>query len=185
MFLGDRSTDGLRRLVFELVTNSADEAEAGVSTFIEVALLSAGRCRVIDDGRGISTDPVPGRADMTTVEFVCRYLHVGRDNGQDGDIGLAVINAFSSEFEVEVRRDGQRSRLIFRDGGTLVEHEAQPGDGHGTSVIFRPDPSVFKDAQLSADAIVEYLRSLPPLPPGVSLAFTDERGASPVRQMLS
>ena len=56
MFIGDTHSFGLHRLLYELVSNSIDEAIAGRCRQCEVELLSDGGCLVRDNGSGIPVD---------------------------------------------------------------------------------------------------------------------------------
>src|SRR5216110_2718460 len=78
MYIGSTASRGLHHLVYEVVDNSIDEALAGYCSKILVRLLADGGCQVVDDGRGIPVQPIPGAKDRRpAVEVVLTTLHAG------------------------------------------------------------------------------------------------------------
>src|SRR5690606_3610026 len=126
---------GLHHMVYEIVDNSVDEAMAGFATSIEVTLLPDGGCEVVDDGRGIPVGASTQYPDMSAAEVVLTVLHAGGKFGGGGykvsgglhGVGISVVNALSSRVEVEIDRNGERHRMVFTDGGELVERLAVIG----------------------------------------------------------
>lgn len=104
MFIGSTSSSGLHHLVWEVVDNSVDEAMQGFCTRIDITLLSDGGCRVVDNGRGIPTDPHPSDKRKSTAEIVLTVLHAGGKFGGSGykvsgglhGVGISVVNALSA-----------------------------------------------------------------------------------------
>ena len=113
MYIGSTGPRGLHHLVYEIVDNSVDEALAGYATHIEVTILPDNGIRVVDDGRGIPVDEVPGEG-KSGVETVMTKLHAGGKFGGGGyavsgglhGVGISVVNALSTRVDVEVRRQG-------------------------------------------------------------------------------
>src|SRR5690606_3583804 len=138
---------GLHHLVWEGVDNSVDEAMAGYCDRIDITLLADGGCRVVDNGRGISTD-INKQHNMSGVEIALTKLHGGGKFGGDGykvsgglhGVGVSVVNALSHKLVVEVDRDGKRHTMAFADGGTpqtkLEVVGPAPRGRTGTSVTF-------------------------------------------------
>src|ERR1044071_4442316 len=74
MYIGDTASYGLHHLVYAILDNSIDEAQAGCAKTIFVKINADGSCTVVDDGRGI---PVSMHAKMgiPAVEVVFSILH--------------------------------------------------------------------------------------------------------------
>src|SRR5438876_12295234 len=154
MYIGSTGLNGLHHLVYEVVDNSVDEAMAGYCTRIDVTLLADGGCRVVDDGRGIPTDMNP-QYKLSGVEIALTKLHGGGKFGGKGykvsgglhGVGVSVVNALSTQLELEVDRDGNRHRMTFLNGGRpqgkLEVVGRSPRGRTGTTVTFWPDESVF------------------------------------------
>ena len=193
MFIGSTGPAGLHHLVYEVVDNAVDEAMAGHCSRIEVTLRADGTCSVSDDGRGIPVETHPQYPDKSAAEVVLTVLHAGGKFGGAGykvsgglhGVGVSVVNALSSELEAVIDRDGRRWRLQFRDGGDpvggLTDIGASPDADTGTTITFRPDPTVFDHVEFRAQTLTERLQMMAFLNAGLQIGFTDERRAEPVR----
>ncbi len=193
MYIGSTGPAGLHHLVYEVVDNSVDEAMAGHCSTIEVVILADGRCRVVDDGRGIPVGQHPKYPDKSAAEVVMTVLHAGGKFGGGGykvsgglhGVGVSVVNALSTYVELEINRDGRRWRQDFHDGGQPVgpikEVGDSPGSQTGTSVTFTPDPSVFDSVEFRAQTLLERFQMMAFLNAGLKIAFRDERDISPTK----
>jgi DNA gyrase subunit B len=187
MYIGSTGLNGLHHLVYEVVDNSVDEAMAGHATRIDVTLLPDGGCRVVDDGRGIPTDPHPKYKSKSAAEVVLTMLHAGGKFGGSGykisgglhGVGVSVVNALSKRLELDIDLDGKHHHMVFANGGRpqgkLAVTGKAPRGRTGTSVTFWPDPEVFsaEGTEFRAQTILERLQIMAFLNKGLEIRFKD------------
>jgi DNA gyrase subunit B len=183
MYIGSTGERGLHHLVQEVVDNAVDEALAGFADRIDVTLLADGGVRVADNGRGIPVDnhPVENRP---AVEVVLTTLHAGGKfdrqsyavSGGLHGVGVSVVNALSSRFEVEVYKDGyvwRQSYAASEPTGPLQKGE--PTEETGTIITFWPDADIFESTVWSFETLSRRLQEMAFLNRGLSITITDER----------
>ena len=183
MYIGDIGVRGLHHLVYEIVDNSIDEALAGYCTDIEVTINENNSITVEDNGRGI-----PGefheKEGKSALEVVLTVLHAGGKFSKDSykvsgglhGVGMSCVNALSTQFEVEVRRDGKIHRQTYSIGAPTSEIEIIGTCGNtGTKITFLPDASIFTTTEYSYDVLSARLRELAYLNKGIRLSITDRR----------
>jgi DNA gyrase subunit B len=187
MYIGSTGPTGLHHLIWEVVDNAIDEAMAGCCTRIDVTLLADGGCRVVDDGRGIPTDPHPSDRKKSAAEIVLTTLNAGGKFGGNGykvsgglhGVGVSVVNALSSRLVLEVDRDGKHHVIEFRNGGERTGPLKVTGNATrgrtGTTVTFWPDASIFEEVEFRAQTVTERLQVYAFLNKAVEIRFVDER----------
>ena len=114
MYIGGTSLEGLHHLVWEVVSNSVDEAMAAYCTEITVRLLPDHWVEISDNGRGIPVDIHP-QTKKSALETVLTVLHAGGKFDGDGykisgglhGVGVSVVNALSVITKVTVERQGK------------------------------------------------------------------------------
>src|SRR6185436_9623046 len=152
----------------EIIDNATDEGLAGFAKNVGVVLFEDGSAEVTDDGRGIPVDIHP-KKKVPAVQVIFTTLHSGgkfRKTDKDAayriagglhGVGVCVPNALSTRLEVEVKRDGEKSRIVFADNGKVKEPLRKtatigPRDS-GTRVRFWPDPKYFDSPKIVAAEI--------------------------------
>ncbi len=185
MYIGSTGIDGLHHLVYEVVDNSVDEALAGHCTNIEVILHHDGSCTVIDNGRGIPTEPHPGDPEgRTAAEIALTELHAGgkfeskayKISGGLHGVGVSVVNALSEWLEAEIKQNGLVYQQRF-ERGTTVSPLTVVGKtkGRGTKITFKPDAEIFEVTEFHYDVLAQRLRELAFLNRGLQINITDEK----------
>ena len=156
MYIGSTGPRGLHHLVWEIVDNGVDEALAGYATYITLEILEDNSIRVRDDGRGIPVDIHP-KTGRPAVETILTTLHAGgkfdnnsyKVSGGLHGVGASVVNALSSQFDVEIHRDGTKYIQSYVKGFATTDVVDQgPTDQKGTLITFKPDPDIFTETQV-------------------------------------
>lgn len=183
-------TDAPTHMVQEVIDNAADEALAGHARNLAVTVHADGSVTVEDDGRGIPVGPHPTEHEPTVVVVFTRLHAGGKFDKTSGDgayafsgglhgVGVSVTNALARRLEVTVRRDGEVHRVVFADGGALVEQLTVTGKcarkDTGTRVRVWPDPAFFDSPRVALPELERLLRAKAVLLPGVQVRLTLER----------
>jgi DNA gyrase subunit B len=187
MYIGGTSVEGLHHLIWEVVSNSIDEAMAGHGKYIEVRLLPNNRVSVKDEGRGIPVGKHK-QTGLSALETVMTKLHAGGKFGGGGykvsgglhGVGVSVMNALSIWAKAEVHQKGKVYTQEYKRGDS--KHKIKTvgkTSGTGTIISFEPDPEIFPKIEWDWKVISSYLRKQAYLTKGVYIKLIDERGDNP------
>jgi DNA gyrase subunit B/topoisomerase-4 subunit B len=183
MYIGGVGSAGLHHLVWEVLDNCIDEAMNGHASNISVTLHEDESSITIgDDGRGIPVDKHP-QTKKSALEVIFTTLHAGgkfehgnyKTAGGLHGVGASVVNALSKELVATVRRDGAEWEQRFKQGvpqGPVKRLAAARGTG--TTVFFRPDPTIFPKVEFDPAIIRERLEVASYLHRGLKITFDNE-----------
>jgi DNA gyrase subunit B len=183
MYIGSTASSGLHHLIWEVVDNCIDEAMAGFANNISVILLANGMVSVTDNGRGIPVDTVKATG-VSALETVLTKLHAGGKFGGGGykvsgglhGVGVSVVNALSTHLIAQVKRDGKLWQQEFKIGVPQNKIKAVgKAEGTGTTIIFKPDPTIFTELEFNWGKILDRIRQQCYLTKGISFEVKDER----------
>lgn len=183
MYIGSTSARGLHHLVYEVVDNSIDEALAGFCKNIEVTINADNSITVEDDGRGMPVDNHP-KLNIPAVEVIHTVLHAGGKFGGGGykvsgglhGVGASVVNALSTNMEVEIKRDGKVYKQTYSKGKTTSPLTVI-GDSisTGSKTSFWPDAEIFDETVFDYATLEHRLREMAFLNKGIKITLEDKR----------
>jgi DNA gyrase subunit B len=138
---------------------------------------------VEDNGRGVPVD-IHKETGRSAAEVIMCELHAGgkfdnnsyKVSGGLHGVGVSVVNFLSEWLRLEIRRDGGVFEQEYRRGVPTAKLQRMGNSQRtGTSVTFKPDPEIFSILEFHQDVMVQRLRELAFLNPGLQMKFIDER----------
>ncbi|MBP9864719.1 DNA topoisomerase (ATP-hydrolyzing) subunit B [Patescibacteria group bacterium] len=185
MYIGSTGPEGLHHLIWEVVDNCFDEAMGGHANEITVVMNSNGTVSVSDNGRGIPVD-IHKQFKVSALELVLTKLHAGGKFGGEGSgykvsgglhgVGVSVVNALSVWLEARVQRDGGEFTQEYECGKPKTKvKQVGTSKKHGTTITFKPDPTIFTTVEFDLKYILDHLRQQCYLTKGIKVTVIDER----------
>lgn len=185
VIFGSDGLDGCEHSVFEVISNSIDEARAGYGNKIIVTHYRNHSIEVEDFGRGCPVD-FNNTEQRYNWELVYCELYAGGkyDSGADSyefslglnGLGLCATQ-FASEFmDVEVIRDGYKYNLHFEKGNNVggLQKELCKKKQTGTRTLWRPDLDVFTDISISDEFFFDILKRQAVVNPNILFVYRSE-----------
>lgn len=186
MYIGSTGSKGFIHLLYEVLDNAIDEAQAGYAKEINITLTrdqDIDVAEVSDNGRGIPVD-IMEKEGKPALEVIMTSLHTGakfenkiyKVSGGLHGVGLTVVNSLSDFTEVTVKRNGKVYREVFSKGG-VTEPLVVLDDTKetGTTIRFKPDSTIFSAKSFDSIELNERLKELGYLNPGLKIILTDRR----------
>ncbi len=194
VIFGSDGLDGCEHAVFEILSNSIDEAREGYGDLITLTSFEDGSIEVEDFGRGCPMDynPVEKRFNW---ELVFCELYAGgkykNDAGGDYEFSLGLnglgscATQYASEYmDVTVWRDGKKYSLHFKKGkvvgkkGQELQIEDADRKKTGTTIRWRPDLEVFTDIAIPEEYFRDVLHRQAVVNAGITFRLKLQHGKS-------
>ncbi len=186
VIFGSDGIDGCQHSVFEILSNSIDEARAGYGTEITVTRYLDHSVEVIDHGRGIPVDFNQKEQRYNWELVFCELYAGGKYNNESGEhyqyslglngLGLCSTQYASEYMDVDIRRDGERFTLHFEHGENVggLHREPYAKRDTGSRIHWRPDLQVFTDIDIPVDYYRDTLRRQAIVNDGLTFIFKNE-----------
>ena len=166
VIFGSDGLEGCEHAVFEILSNSIDEAREGYGSRIVTTRYEDGSIEVQDFGRGMPVDYNQKEQRFNWELVFCELYAGGKYNTNEAEsyefsLGLNGLGACATQYspeymDVEVRRDGYKYTLHFERGENVggLQKEPYAKRDTGTVIRWKPDLQVFTDIAVP----VEYFR---------------------------
>ena len=170
VIFGSDGLEGCEHSVFEIISNSIDEAREGHGKKIIVTRYSDGSIEVQDFARGIPVDFNPKEDRFNWELLYCEMYAGGKYNTNEGEnyefslglngLGLCSTQYASEYMDVVVKRDGFLYTLHFEKGENVGGLKKEPYSGRdtGTKTRWKPDLEVFTDINIPLDYYLDILK---------------------------
>ncbi len=188
VIFGSDGVDGCAHSIFEIVSNSIDEARQGHGDKILVTRYADGSVQVEDFGRGMPVDYNKNEERYNWELLFCEMYaggkyEAGGDNyeyslGLNG-LGLCATQYSSRWMKADVYRDGFHYHLDFEKGENVGGLQKEPFSGKrtGSCIRWMPDTEVFTDISVPTSYYLDTLKRQAVVNAGVTFVFTDETAA--------
>ena len=193
VIFGSDGLEGCEHAVFEILSNSIDEAREGYGNIITVTLFEDKSIEVEDFGRGCPVDWNSAEKRYNWELVYCELYAGGKyKNDEGGDyeysLGLNGLGAcatqYASEYmDVTVWRDGNKYSLHFKKGKAVgkkgQELAVEPADRKktGTTTRWKPDIEVFTDINVPEEYFLDILRRQAVVNAGITFRFRVQHGS--------
>ncbi len=189
VIFGSDGLEGCEHSIFEIMSNSIDEAREGYGNKICVTRFLDGSVEVQDFGRGIPVDYNKNEDKYNWKLLFCEMYAGGKyDNGSDNyefslglnGLGLCATQYASEYMDAEIHTDGYKYTLHFEKGENVggLHKEKYDKKDTGTRIKWKPDLEVFTDINIPLEYFQETIKRQAIVNDGVKFVLKDQTSAS-------
>lgn len=189
VIFGSDGLEGCEHSVFEIMSNSIDEAREGYGNKICVTRFLDGSVEVQDFGRGIPVDYNKNEDKYNWELLFCEMYAGGKyDNGGDNyefslglnGLGLCATQYASEYMDAEIHTDGYKYTLHFEKGENIGDLKKEKYDKKdtGTRIKWKPDLDVFTDINIPIEYFQETIKRQAIVNDGVKFILKNQTTAS-------
>ena len=170
VIFGSDGLEGCEHAVFEILSNSIDEAREGFGDRIILSRFADGSIEVEDFGRGCPLDYNPGEKRYNWELVFCELYAGGKYKNDEGEnyeyslglngLGTCATQYSSAYMDVTVWRDGQEYTLRFEKGENVGGLHSTPYTKKrtGSRIRWKPDIEVFTDIDIPRSYFSDILK---------------------------
>lgn len=186
VIFGSDGAEGCQHSIFEILSNSIDEAREGYGSKIIVTRYADHSVEVEDFGRGIPVDYNSNEERYNWELVFCELYAGGKYNTNGGEnyeyslglngLGLCATQYSSEYMDVEIFRDDTRYTLHFEKGENVGGLKSEPAKRKqtGSRIRWRPDLDVFTEIDIPASYYQEVLKRQAVVNKGLLFVFRNE-----------
>lgn len=187
VIFGSDGIEGCEHSIFEILSNSIDEAREGYGKVIKVTLFGDKSIEIEDNGRGIPVDYNNNEKKYNWELVFCELYAGGKYNNSamenyEYSLGLNGLGLCSTQYSSEymiakIKRDGFLYTLNFQKGENVggLQKEIYEGSDTGTKIKWKPDIEVFTDISVSADYFKDTIKRQAIVNAGIEFIFLEEQ----------
>ena len=183
VIFGSDGVDGCAHAIFEILSNSIDEAREGHGDKIILTRFADGSVQVEDFGRGMPVDYNKNEQRYNWELLFCEMYAGGKYGENDytyslglNGLGLCATQYASEWMVADIYRDGFHYHLDFKKGENVGGLQKEPWNKKRTGSIVRwkPDTEVFTDIDVPLDYYTDTLRRQAIVNAGVHFELRDQ-----------
>lgn len=187
VIFGSDGIEGCQHSVFEILSNSIDEAREGYGKEIIITKYADNSVEIEDFGRGIPVDYNKNEERYNWELVFCELYAGGKYNNNEAEsyefslglngLGLCSTQYSSEYMDVDIRRDGTRFTLHFEKGENIggLKREQYTGKKTGTKIHWKPDLEVFTDIDISDEYYIDTIKRQAVVNAGINFIFRSEK----------
>ena len=188
VIFGSDGIEGCQHSIFEILSNSIDEAREGFGNEIIVTLFEDGSVEIEDHGRGIPVDFNKNENKFNWQLLFCELYAGGKYNNNSeqnyeyslglNGLGLCSTQYASEYMNVEIKRDGFIYFLNFEKGENIGGLNKEPYDKNdtGTKIHWKPDIDVFTDIDVKPEYFLDTIKRQAIVNAGLKFVFKNQVG---------
>ncbi|MCL2602845.1 MAG: toprim domain-containing protein [Defluviitaleaceae bacterium] len=194
VIFGSDGVEGCQHSIFEIISNSIDEARQGYGKKIEIIRHKDFSITVIDNARGAPVDYNPIEKRYNWELLFCELYAGGKyDNNEErahytfslglNGLGLCATQYSSEYMDAVITREGFRYSLRFEKGENVggLNKEPYAGKKTGTTITWRPDRAVFTDIAVPLEWYADMLKRQAIVNGGLLFILKDEESGETFR----
>ena len=188
VIFGSDGIDGCEHAVFEILSNSIDEAREGYGKEITVTRFLDGSVEVVDHGRGMPMDYNEKEKRWNWELLFCEMYAGSKYNTNNGGtyeyslglngLGLCATQYASEYMDAEVHKNGFRYEIHFKAGEPVSELQKEPYNKKdtGTRIRWKPDIKVFTDIDIPLEYYQETILRQSVVNAGIKFILRNQTG---------